>query len=308
MTASAQNMAIFMILKIKRLKTALSDGNALPFRAWRFFLQCSRAFAAHHLSAYAAQMTFYLMLAAFPFVMLICIFTRFLPLTAEALQESLTLLLPEHLGTLAVSVTEGYYNENIGGIRIWLLLFLIWSCARLFLALMNALNSIGSVRETRGQLRLRLIGCGYTVVFCVLLTAAVGMLGFGGALLERMGQHHTIGQTAGLLLAVVRDLVSPLLLLLIFWCSYVFLPGERPKFRQTFFGALMTALFWRGAAALYTLFLQRSVEKYSYVYGSLAGLVMLLLWLYACMYCWLLGAELNRLLMKKKTAKIRENQ
>lgn len=292
-----------MISKIKRLKTALTDGNAMPFRAWRFFLQCTREFAAHHLSAYAAQMTFYLMLAAFPFAMLICIVTRFLPVTPETVQNALSMLLPEHLGTLAVAITEGYYNENISGIRLWLLVFLIWSCARLILSLMNAFNSIGAVDETRGQLHLRLIGCGYTVVLCLLLAAALGMLGFGERLLALAEQYSARLSFMNLLLSLMRNLVSPLLLLLIFWCSYVFLPSRRPRFRQTFFGALMTALFWRGAAAVYAVFLQRSMARYSYIYGSLSGLVMLLLWLYACMYCWLLGAELNRLLINRRKAR-----
>lgn len=292
-----------MILKINRLKTALSDGTALPFRAWRFFLGCTKAFAAHHLSAYAAQMTFYLMLAVFPLTMLVCILTQLLPVSAERMQETLTLLLPDYLSDLAVALTEGYFNENIKGIRLWLLLFLIWSCARLILSLMNAFNSIGGIRETRGQLHLRLIGCAYTVILSLMLVAALAMLGFGYRILDLIAERSAAFTPLAWLPVLIRNLISPLMLLLIFWCSYVFLPGRRPKFRSTFFGALLTALFWRGAAALYTVFLQRSMERYSYIYGSLASLVLLLLWVYACMYCWLLGAELNRLLLERASAK-----
>lgn len=45
----------------------------------------------------------------------------------------------------------------------------------------------------------------------------------------------------------------------------------------------------------FAAFLQHSMERYSYIYGSLSGPVLLLLWVYTCMFCWLLGAELNRL-------------
>lgn len=291
-----------MILKINRLKTALSDGTALPFRAWRFFLRCTKEFAAHHLSAYAAQMTFYLMLAVFPLTMLICILTQLLPVSAERMQETLTLLLPDYLSELAVTLTEGYFNENVKGIRLWLLLFLIWSCARLILALMNAFNSISGIHETRGQLHLRLIGCGYTVILSLMFVAALTMLGFGYRILDLLGERSSEILPIAWLPVLIRNLISPAMLLLIFWCSYVFLPSRRPKFRNTFWGALLTALFWRGVAALYTVFLQRSMERYSYIYGGLAGLVLLLLWIYACMYCWLLGAELNRLLQERSAS------
>lgn len=128
------------------------------------------------------------------------------------------------------------------------------------------------------------------------------MLGFGYRILDLLGERSSEILPIAWLPALIRNLISPAMLLLIFWCSYVFLPSRRPKFRNTFWGALLTALFWRGVAALYTVFLQRSMERYSYIYGGLAGLVLLLLWIYACMYCWLLGAELNRLLQERSAS------
>lgn len=284
-----------MISKIKQIRTALSEGTAVPFRMWRFFLRRTKEFAAHHLSAYAAQMTFYLLLAVFPLLMLLCILTRLLPFSGETIQNALTMLLPDALSGLAVSVTEGYLNENISDMGIWLLLFLVWSCSRMILALMNAFNSIGGIAETRGQLHLRLIGCGYTLILCVMLVAMLGMAGLGSRLLAYAEVLSADLAFLSLLFGLIRNLISPLLLLLIFWCSYVFLPGRKQSFRSTFLGALFTALCWRGAASLCAAFLQHSMERYSYIYGSLSGPVLLLLWVYACMFCWLLGAELNRL-------------
>ena len=69
-------------------------------------------------------------------------------------------------------------------------------------------------------------------------------------------------------------------------------------------GAFLTAVVWRGAASLYGIFLTHSLDRYSYVYGTLAGVVMILVWLYACIYVWFIGAEINWWLRKKKDQKI----
>ena len=65
------------------------------------------------------------------------------------------------------------------------------------------------------------------------------------------------------------------------------------ELREELPGAILTTLVWRGAASLYGIFLERSLNRYNYVYGSLAGVVMILIWLYACVYIWFVGMELN---------------
>lgn len=272
---------------------------------WRFFIGCARTFASHHLSAYAAQATFYLMLALFPFTMLTCLLSRLLPIQTQSLQDTLSALLPESFRPLITALIEGYYNENIDTAQIWLILFLIWTSARLFLSLMNAFNTIYNIEEIRGQMMLRLIGCLYTVALCILLLALLGMMAFGRLLINAAEMLFPDVGVLHLLFSLIRNLASPLLLMLIFWCSYVILPSRRPTFRQTLPGAFLNAILWRGAVSVYGLFLQRSLARYSYVYGGLTGLVMVLVWLYFGVYCWLIGAELNRWLAHRHSMKKR---
>lgn len=256
-------------------------------------VRAGQKFAQDHISAYAAQATFYLMLAVFPFTMLICIATRLLPVREETLLTVVRMLLPESYRSLGVDLVDGYYNEAIGSAKIVLILFLIWTASRLIQSLMNGFNSVYGIQETRSQTILRLIGCLYTVALCGMLVALIVMYALGSSLVQMILSKYPQLPLIELIVTLVRNLASPLLLFLVFWLSYVMLPSRKLRFREELPGALLTAVFWRGAAALYTIFLGMSFNRYSYVYGSLTGVVMILVWLYAGMYCWFLGAELN---------------
>lgn len=277
------------------------EGKKLLRVLWQMLGIAGRKFAGDHLSAYAAQATFYLMLAIFPFSMLICMASRLLPfLKEETLVMVVQLIVPQDYQSIGIELVDSYYNENIGSTKFVLIVFLIWTASRLIQALMNGFNSAYNIKETRSQAVLRLIGCLYTVALCGMLVALIVMYALGSRLLNIILARVPDWSWLELMLSLIRNLALPALLLLVFWLSYAILPSRKASFRGELPGAVVTALFWRGAASLYGVFLSRSLQRYSYVYGSLAGVVMILIWLYICVYVWFLGAELNAFLRRKR--------
>ena len=262
-----------------------------------------KKFAADHLAAYAAQATFYLMLAFFPFTMLVCMASRLLPfLKEDILLRLVHILVPKNYSSFGIELIDGYYNENIGSAKFVLVIFLIWTASRLIQALMNGFNTSYNLNESRSQTLLRLIGCVYTMALCVLFILLIVMYALGSQLVAFILKHAPDFILLELIIKLVRNLATPLLLMLIFWLSYVILPSRKAKFSEELPGALLTAVVWRGAAALYGVFLGRAIDRYNYVYGTLGGVVMILIWLYTCVYVWFLGAELNCFLRQKKEA------
>ncbi len=272
-------------------------------QGWQFLTVSTQKFAHDHLSAYAAQSTFYLMLSFFPFVMLVCMATRLLPISENTLLTAAKLLLPPNYQEIGVGLIDGYYNENIKSTKFFLILFLIWTASRLIHALMNGFNSAYGIIENRSQTVLRLIGCVYTIALCALMIALIVMYALGSRIVAYISTHFADQYLMELLMSLGRNLASPLLMLVVFWLSYVILPSRKARFRDELPGAFVTTLFWRGAVALMTVFLSRSMEQYSYVYGSLTSLIMLLVWLYTCVYVWFVGAELNVFLRQKREKK-----
>ena len=187
-----------------------------------------------------------------------------------------------------------------------LIIFLIWTASRLIQALMNGFNTSYNLSESRSQTLLRLIGCVYTVALCLMFILLIVMYTLGSQLVVFILKHAPDFVLLELIINLIRNLAAPLLLMFIFWLSYVILPSRKAKFKEELPGAVLNAVIWRGAASLYGLFLSRSLDRYNYVYGTLGGVVMILIWLYACVYVWFLGAELNCFLRKQKEAGVFE--
>ncbi len=274
----------------------------LLHRVWDAMTRTTRQFAADHLAAYAAQATFYLMLAVFPFTMLICMATRLLPVKEETLLKAVRILLPESYHAIGTDFIDSYYNENIGAAKIVLIVFLIWTASRLIQALINGFNTVYRNRESRSQTVLRFVGCLYTVVLCAMLVVLLVMYALSTRLIAMVLAKLPTLPSLGLIADLTRNLASPLLLLLMFLVSYVLLPSHKVRVRDQLPGALLTAAFWRAMASLYSIFLELSLKRYAVVYGSLSGVVMILVWIYAGVYCWFIGAELNSWLARRKRA------
>ena len=83
-------------------------------------------------------------------------------------------------------------------------------------------------------------------------------------------------------------------LILIFALFYKFLPEERPRFSSVLPGAVFASAGWIGFSFFYSLYID-NFSNYTLVYGSLAAVVLLMLWLYFCMNIFLFGAQLNKL-------------
>ena len=96
------------------------------------------------------------------------------------------------------------------------------------------------------------------------------------------------------------------LFMLFFVLIYSILPNRRQLIWQQLPGAAFTTAGWLIFSYVYSLYIDH-VADFSYVYGSLTAIILLMLWLYICMNIVLLGAELNRILSEKRAARRRKD-
>lgn len=89
------------------------------------------------------------------------------------------------------------------------------------------------------------------------------------------------------------------LLVLFFSLLYAFVPQKKTSLLRQLPGAVVAAAGWLGFSALYSLYITY-FGNYSYLYGSFAIIVLLVLWLYFCINILFFGAELNAALYDKE--------
>ena len=168
----------------------------------------------------------------------------------------------------------------------------LWLASRYVAAFMRASNAIYDVPEGRPVWKTLPIRVGVTVVVMVLLAvSAVAVVATGG-LAERLGRLLGIGRTP----VKVWDLAKwPVLLLivgflfaLLYWAS----PNARQPFRWITPGGILAVVVWVVASAAFALYVA-NFNSYNKTYGSLASVIIFLVWLWLSNTAILLGAELN---------------
>ena len=75
-------------------------------------------------------------------------------------------------------------------------------------------------------------------------------------------------------------------------CIYRFLPNHKVRLRYQLPGAIFTAFGWALASFIFSIYMD-IFRGFSSMYGSLTTIVLIMLWLYFCMYVLLLGGEIN---------------
>lgn len=244
-----------------------------------------------NISAYAACTAFFLFLSLVPMLIVICTVIPYTPLTEGNLVTAITDVTPDMVDPLAEELISEVYDKSAGILSI-AVLATIWSAAKGVLALMRGLNAINGVEEDRNYLVVRMVASLYTVVMMIVVILSLFIMVFGNQLV-RLALHR-IPQLEYLVSFVMhfRFLFVWGILTLLFGAVYAYVPNKKLRFREQLPGAIFSAVVWGIFSWGFSVYVARS-ESYS-IYGSLSIIVVIMIWMYFCMYIVMVGAYLNR--------------
>lgn len=247
------------------------------------------------ITAFSAQAAFFIILSFFPFVMFLLTLIQYLPFTKGDLLITFSGIIPDAFRSLLVKLIEEIYDKASGTIISITVITALWSASKGFVAIMKGLNSVYGIGETRNYFKLRFISIVYTLIFAGMLIISLGFLVFGNRIYLWISDRFQVLNELALLVISLRTVVGFCVLILFFMALYLFIPNRKSKFMNELPGAILTAGGWMGFSYLYSFYID-NMGSYSYMYGSLTAIVLLMVWLYACMYIMFVGAEVNVIL------------
>lgn len=243
-------------------------------------------------SAFSAQAAFFIILSFFPFVMFLLTLVQYVTITESSLLTIFTNIVPSKANALMVTIITDLYKKSSGTITSITAISALWSASRGFIAIIKGLNSVYGIDETRSYLKIRVISTLYTLVFAVMLVVTLAFLVFGNKLYLWIITKIPVLNDLALLVISLRTIVGLLLLAGFFLLIYIVIPNRNSTILTELPGALLTASGWMSFSYLYSFYID-NMGNYSYMYGSLTAIVLLMLWLYFCMYIMFIGAEVN---------------
>lgn len=257
-----------------------------------------RRVSGRKVSLHAANASFFLVLAAFPALLLLLGLLRYTPLEVERLGEMLAGFLPEALAEGAEELILLTY-DNTSGITLGLsVVTTLWSAGRGIYGMITGLNAVYEVAEDRGYFHVRFLSVIYTFAFLLVLILTLMFHVFGINILTLLKNHS---HPAFRFLMEAVDLRFFLLLFLqtmMFTVMYMVLPNQKNRFWDALPGALLASAGWLVFSDLYSVYVAHFAHL-SNVYGSVYAVALSMLWLYFCMAIVFYGGALNHLLTEE---------
>lgn len=265
-------------------------------KAWNKIWEIVEKIMKDHVSAYAAQSAFFMMLSLVPIIFLLMSLVRVTPITQSDIMRVIHEVFPTTIRNTLISVVNEVYKQTGTTISVTILIA-FWSAGKGVLAMANGLNCIKGLTETRNYIFLRLRAAFYTVLFLLAIILSLVVMGFGNSISLLIKEYAPVIEYIIEFIIDIRTVVMVFVLVAFSISIYEFLPNRRGKLLYQLPGAVFTALGWTFASFLFSIYLD-IFKGFSSLYGSLTTIVIIMLWLYFCMYVMLLGGEVNDLFVR----------
>ncbi len=247
--------------------------------------------SSDHVSAYAAQAAYFLILSFIPFVLFLTTFIRYTPLTYNLVRDAIIGFVPNNLQSFLLGILGDVYMRSSAIAPITAVIAL-WSAGKGMQSITNGLNTIYHVKETRNWLITRIYSVVYTMLFVISLIVSLTLLVLGTRIQAAIAKHFPfIGDILGRIIGA-RTLLVFAVLFFVFLFLYKVLPNRKATFKSQIPGAFITAVAWSVFSYGFSIYFEL-VPNFSNMYGNLAAIIMVMLWLYGCMNLVLYGAETN---------------
>jgi membrane protein len=268
-------------------------------RTWTYVARkVWREFSDDQCTDLAAALTYYGVLAIFPAAIALSAILGLVGQSPEkSVQTVLDVLSPlvssNTLGTIEEPLLELASSQGAGLVLVLGLLGALWSASGYVGAFGRAMNRIYEIGEGRPFWKLRPIMLVITLAAIVLVALVMVMLVVSGPLAQSIGDQIGLGDQAVQVWNIAKWPVMVIVVMSIVAILYYATPNvQQPKFRWISIGAAVAILIWMVAAAGFAFYVA-NFASYNKTYGSLAGVVVGLVFLWLTNVALLLGAEID---------------
>ncbi|MDP9791638.1 membrane protein [Catenuloplanes nepalensis] len=275
------------------------SGNSL----WNAIKRTVTEFQDDNLTDWAAALTYYGVLSIFPGLLVLAAVLGLLgDDTLTRVVDSIKPLVPGETGQILDSMAKqlGSADTSSGLIALLGLAGAFWSASGYVGAFMRASNSIYEVPEGRPVWKTLPIRVGVTALVGVMLVACAVIVVFTGGLAETVGSAIGLGDAAVTTWNIAKWPVLLIIVSLMFAVLYWASPNAKTGgFRWVTPGGIMAVLVWVAASAAFGFYVA-NFGSYNKTYGTLAGIIVFLVWLWISNIAILLGAEFDAELERRR--------
>lgn len=254
------------------------------------------------ITALAAQLTYYLLLSFFPFLLLLLTMLGYSELQSKDVLVYLSQVMPKSAFDLIYNTVISVLDSRNGNVLSLSIVGIVWTGSSGFRAIMKGLNKAYDEKETRPYWKVLTISILFMIGLVVVIIVAVALVVFGQMIGEGIAASLHVSDNFLLSWDFIRYLVTLGGMVFIFAALYHFTPCKRLTWREVMPGATFSTLGWLVSSLGFAYYVN-NFNNYSGVYGSIGAVIVLMLWLYITSIIILLGGEINAQLAFQREGK-----
>ena len=267
----------------------------IPLTWTDLFKRTASEVVADNCLGLAAQLAYYFFLAVFPALLFIVALVSFIPIAGlmDAVSGALARVAPNREVYLLLhdQIMRIAGNKN-GGLLTMGMLGAIWSTSAGVTAIIDTLNTVYDVQEARPWWRVQLISLGLTVSLALFIVLSFVLVIAGPALAETVAKWAHLG---GVFEWTWKILQWPIVFGLVAFAVaiiYYYAPDAKQEWSWITPGSVLATVLWLLITLMFKFYVQH-FASYNATYGTIGGVIVLLLWFYVSGLTVLVGAELN---------------
>lgn len=243
-----------------------------------------------HISEYAAECAYFTILSFIPFIILFLTLIQFTAVNKESIYYWVGQIVPSSMNDSIIGVIDEVYSKSIGTISISAI-FALWSSSKGFYYLSKGLRHIYGTKKTKTNIIIRIEGILYDFIFILSIIAFLLVMLLGKRIHNIFNKIEFLSVAISYILKI-RGFLLIIPMFIVFLFIYKFIPKHKLPMLSQVGGALFSSLAWYVVSWFFSIYINL-FEGFSNTYGSLTSIILIMMWVYVCMFIILIGAEIN---------------
>lgn len=253
-------------------------------------------------SGLAAQLAYYFMLSLFPMLIFILSLIPLFNINQKSIISQIESNAPAQASSIITNILTDVMSNANGGILSFGLILALWTASNGMTALMNSFNVAYDVEDSRNFFVSKAMAIFFTLLIGITMPITLVLFTFGQQIGNFLFGPLGLDEAVKWVFSVLRTVLPVIAIFIVFTLLYTMAPNVKIKMKSVLPGALFATVIWILGTLAFGFYVS-NFGNYSKTYGSIGGVIVLMLWLYITGFILILGAEVNAIFHHRKVAK-----
>ncbi|MEB6414659.1 YihY/virulence factor BrkB family protein [Staphylococcus saprophyticus] len=284
----------FFVSRINKPAKYTKDSNFFSYLVYRI--------GKDDASGLSAQLSYYFMLSLFPMLLFLLSIVPVVGVKQSTIRDLIKDHVPSDYAPQVSSIIGDIMDNASGGLLSIGLIAALWSASNGMTALMNAFNVAYDIEDSRNFVVAKLYSVLFTLAMIIVMPVALVLPTFGQQIGDLLFGPLGLGDQVKWLFDTIRFVLPVIVVLIAFMVLYTLAPNVKIKLLSVIPGAIFATIVFLGGSYLFGFYIS-NFANYSKTYGSIAGIIILMLWLYITGFIIIIGAEINAIFHQRKVVR-----